>query len=1061
MLKTSFFFLFLLLVFKSGAQESMIVSGKVTDVKGSPIVGASVVVVNKHLGTATDLSGHFRLEIPEGSRYLRVSCIGFEGRRVQVRKNMEIILRMENIVLDESFVVAYGTARRGSFSGSASVLSGDQFRDRAVSVGTAPLEGLMSGVILGESNGQPGAAPSLRIRGFGSVNAGSSPVYVVDGMIYHGELCDLNPADIQSITVLKDAASASLYGLSAGNGVVLIHQNRGNASRPMLHFAMKQGFCERGIPEYDRVGIADYYPLQWEMLRNGLLSAGEEISVASTNVTRELYGKLLSNPFAGISNDEIVLANGSLNPEAKQLLYDDLDWGNYLFRKGYRGEYNVSYNARFRNSGLYVNLGYLDEQGYVVHSGLERFTARLSGDFQPFSRLKAGLDLNFSRINGDLANTRDNPSNAVNPFYFTRYIGPVFPVHVYDRDKGEYVTDALGNRIYDYSERGSVFAFNNRNIVEETLRNRDHFERNTFMGRGFAELTLWKGLAATCRIGIDSYDQRREQYELKGVASSPGRFSSSSVRGTAVTVNEFLNYQRNFSGHQVALLLGHESYDYKNESLSGTRQDQVLEDTYVMSDFLTISRLLSYTDTYRKEGYLLRVGYNYGNLYDFSVSYRRDGSSRFGRGNRWGNFWAVGASWNIGRETFLEKVSGLDYLKFRISYGKTGNDAVLRSTSLPNTYAADYYPSQSLYMLGANNALEPGIAFSGFGNPDLKWETQISFDMAVEFSCWGSLSGTVEYFRKDSRDLLFHVPQVLSSGTTSLWMNTGSVRNRGVELVLDSRLLQRGKWKWEIGINATFLHNEIISMPASQPEISDATGKLRVGVPLYNFWLKEYRGVDPETGDAQYTFDGEHYKWNSKVCFVNEAGDSLTYYSNYARYHDAGSPVPKVYGGISTRIRFLGVELSGVLSYAIGGKAYNTGYSVLMYHGKYGQAFHRDILKRWQKPGDRTDVPRLDDAVANKRLGSIQSAAQNNAVSDRWLMNAGYLNVKSVTLQYHIPRNWFKHYGITDASIYIGGENLYLLSAMKGFDPRQLFKGVISVSNTPARTFTFGLNVTL
>lgn len=1060
MLKSFFFLLFFWSYFSVFAQKHSVV-GEVRDIAGDPVVGASIVTSDKRVGTSSDIRGQFRIEVPEGVRYLQVSCLGYAPRRIVVNDSMFVILRVQSELLDESLVVAYETTRRSRFTGAASVLEGERFHDRAISVVTNSLEGLLPGVQVGESDGQPGASSSLRIRGFGSVNAGSHPVYVVDGSIYNGELCDLNSFDIQSITVLKDAASAALYGSSAGNGVVLIRLNKGFAGRPALHFNMKQGFSERGIPEYDRVGLSDYYRLEWEMLRNGLVSGGESVESAGQKASLGLFGKLNSNPFDGVADTEIVLPDGSLNPAAGRLLYDDLDWASSLFRRGYRGEYNLSYHFGRSKSNFYLSLGYLDENGYVVNSGLERISARLSAEFQPISRLKAGLDLNVLRTDGDLANTRDNASNPVNPFYFTRYIGPIYPVHKYDSEQKKYVTDAFGKRVYDYSERGAVASFNNRNIVEETARNRNHFERNGFVGRGYCELTFWEGLTATVRLGIDSYDQRREQYELKGVASSPGRLSSSSIRGTTVTATELIAYERGWFNHELSLLLGHESYAFQYEVLSGVRQDQVLDDIYEMSDFLTISRLSSYTDTYRKEGYFFRMGYNYDRRYEFSFSYRRDGSSRFSAGHRWGNFWSVGGLWNVGREWFFSGLNHLDYLKLRASYGHTGNDAVLRPTTLPNTFSADYYPSQSLYTLGANNALEPGIAFSGFGNPALKWETQASLDFALEFSWGGKWSGVVEYFRKDSRDLLFEVPQVLSSGTTSLWMNTGKVRNSGLELSLNGTLLHRGKWNWKMGLNATFLHNEITEMPQTQPEIVDATRKLRVGSPIYNFWLKEYRGVNPETGDAQYTFDGAHYKWNSKVCYVDAAGDSLTYYSSYAKYHDAGNPIPRVYGGLTTDLSFGGWEISGVVGYSLGGKTYNTGYSVLMYNGKYGQAFHRDILCRWQKPGDRTDVPRLDDAVANKRLASIQSAAQTNAVSDRWLMSASYLSLKSVTLSYRLPENLLRRCGVTMTKIYISGENLALWSAMKGFDPRQLFKGVVSVSNTPARTFCAGISLTI
>ena len=1047
-----------LLSFSCFSQSFREVSGVVVHSDGSPVIGASVVADGSSLGVSTDLTGHFRLRVPSNLSWLSISFVGLQTVRVAVSDSVRVVLRAYSSPLDESVVVAYGRESRSNLVGSASFLDGDLFLLRPVSVISSALEGLVPGLRVGEGSGQPGASPALRLRGFGSVNAGNSPVIVIDGSLYNGELCDLNPSDIASLSVLRDAASCALYGSSAGNGVILITLRTGRSERPTLRFSLSQGFSERGIPEYNRVGVRDYYPLQWEMLRNGLISGGASAEDAALRASSGLYDKLCSNVFSGVPDGQIVLPDGSLNPAANALLYDDLDWSSPLERKGYRGEYQLSYGMRQDRGDFYASLGYLKENGFIVRSDLERISGRLSGNYRPCGWLHTGVSVGLVRSNGNLSDTQDNASDLTNPFYFTRYIGPIYPVYAHAPNDNSYVLDALGRRTYNYTLRGDAGTFDGRNIVEETLRNRSHFSRTSYSGRGFAEATLPAGFRARVSIGLDGYDQRRMSYEMKGPGSSPGRLSNSSTRGSSITANEQLEYLGTFGSHSVSVLAGHESYSYRYDAFSGNRQDQVLEDVYVMSNFLTFVRQNSYTDTYRKEAWFFRAGYSYADRYTVSGTYRRDGSSRFSPSCRWGSFWSLGAAWRLDRESFLRDLSGVDYLKLRVSYGSTGNDNILRGTSLPNTYSSNYYPWQSLYDLGQNNGLEPGVAFSSAGSRNLKWESQESFGVGTEFGFFGVVSGTLEYFRRTTHDLLFDVPRPLSSGISSQWENSGSVLNQGVEISLDLQLLRLRDWSWDLGFNGSFFRNTVTRMPSSRPEITDATRKLRKGQPLYNFWLRDYRGVDPETGDARYAYDSG-CPWNSKVCYVDDSGDSLTYYNGYARFHNAGSPMPKFSGGVTTSVRWRNLSLDCVLAYSLGGKVYNTGYSVLMYNGKYGQALHRDILKRWQQPGDHTDVPRLDDGTLNKRLASIPSATQTNAVSDRWLFSASYLSVKSVTLSYRLPVPLLHRCGLSGMNIWASGENLFLLSAMKGLDPRQMYKGVISVAYPQARTLTFGLSL--
>lgn len=1063
MKRLCFIGVFLFFLWDIYAQHSVEIKGWITDEQDLPIAEASVRTKDGKIGVITDRHGYFQFRIPEDCKYLVISYLGKQTRQVAVKPELHVRLQDQVNELEETLVVAYGKARKRSFAGAANEIKTENLKGRPLTVISTALEGMVPGVQTGEANGQPGADISIRIRGFGSVNADNAPIYVVDGAIYRGAISDINSNDIESMTVLKDAAATALYGSSAGNGVVLITTKIAHDTKPTLRFSMKQGFTDRAVPEYDRVGIHEYYPLQWEMKKNGYLLSGMNETEAAEKASANIYNYIRYNPYLGIANDEIVTTDGQLNPAATALVCEgDLDWEGALRRKGYRGEYHISYGMRNTKNDFYASLGYLQENGYLIKEDIERFSARIQGNLRPLEWLRTGLSLNFVRTNYNMANTQDNATNGVNPFYFTRYMGSVYPIHQHKMEDGSYLSDAAHDYLYDYGERGTGIAgLANRNIVEETRKNKDYSERNGINGRAYADVYLLPGLKATANLSLESYDSRKKNYTMVGPASSPGRLSLSTNRATTLTANQLLHYERSFGKHAVSALAGHESFAYKYEYLYGNKIDQILENVYEMSDFQTVYRLTSYTDFYRKEGYFLQLGYDFDQKYNFSASYRRDGSSRFEAAHRWGNFWSVGLSWRMERENFMKGVKWLDYLKWRVSYGETGNDNILQSTTLPNTFASNYYPYQSLYDLGVNNGTEAGMAFSSYGNKLLKWETQASFDLAAEFGLFRWLTGSVEYFQKNSRDLLFNVPQVLSSGNSSVWRNVGEVSNRGVELALNFKFIDTPDWTWKFGGHATFLKNKIQKMPGSQPEIIDGTRKLKVGESLYNFWLKDFRGVNPENGFVQYAFDSKNAKWNPKTCFVNEQGDSLTYNNSYARYHYAGSPLPKVYGGLNTSLRYKNIELAAVISYSIGGKVYNTGYQVLMYNGKYGQHLHADIRKRWQKPGDVTDVPRLTDSESAEATTGLKLADQANATSDRWLVDASYLNVKSVTLRYRLPRILLNKLGIQEADIFAAGDNLYLWTAMKGMDPRQLFKGVISVSNTPARTFTLGLSLTL
>ena len=401
------------------AQQMKVTGVVINEDDGEPVIGASIVVKGTTVGTITDLDGKFELEADKNAK-LVVSYVGLKTLETTAQANMRVVLSSDAQELDDIIVVAYGTAKKSSFTGSAGVVGTKDLDMRPLTNATAALEGNVSGVQVGTGSGRPGDSPNIRIRGFGSINASNAPLYVVDGSIYNGEIADINPNDIESMSILKDAASTSLYGSSAGNGVVLITTKKAKNDDTQVTFSTSQGISSRAIKEYNRVGVWDYYPLQWEMLRNQYISAnGMSATDAATEASAKIYNQLMYNPYRGVANDQIVGTDGKLNPAATQLLWgDDMDWNDAMERTGYRGEYNLSYSTKGKKSDTYVSLGYLNDNGYVIKSDFERYSARANVNVYPVKWFKTGLNISASRSQSQVANTKDN-SGIVSWRYFT------------------------------------------------------------------------------------------------------------------------------------------------------------------------------------------------------------------------------------------------------------------------------------------------------------------------------------------------------------------------------------------------------------------------------------------------------------------------------------------------------------------------------------------------------------------------------------------------------------------------------------------------------------------
>lgn len=949
-------FLLSLLVLSIGlvsAQVSKVTGVVVSAEDGEPVIGASVLVVGTNLGTITDIDGKYEIaNVPADAKHLRISYVGMETQQVSIKPGMiRTELRSDTEVIDEVVVVAYGTAKKSSFTGSASVVGAKNIEKRAITNATSALEGNTSGVQVTSALGQPGESASVRIRGFGSVNASNAPLYVVDGAVYNGDISNINPSDIESMTVLKDAASTSLYGSSAGNGVILITTKKGSntSGGTGITLNISQGWSSRAYDDYARVGVYDYYPLQWQMLKNSRISSGDTAEEAALYASENIIDELKYNPFVGVADTEIVGTDGRLNPAANALKWgDDLDWEDAAYSTGYRQEYNVSYNSSNEKSDSYASVGYLKDNGYMLKTDFERYSGRVNYNVYPVKWFKSGVNLGLVRTNSNYStSTSDNSSGYSNLSRFIRTMAPIYPVHKHDLETGEYL-DAENNSTtdpsqYTYDYEGARISSNGRDAIAETLWNEREISNMNTTARVYATIMPIEGLSLTVNYALENTDLRRKVYENPLVGdgtSGPGRLNLLTTRTLTQTFNQLINYNKSFGNHTFDILLGHENYEYKYEYEYAMKIGEVISGIYDFENFTSINELSSYTNRYRKEGYFGRLNYDYADKYYASISYRHDGSSRFSKDNRWGNFWSFGASWRISEEDFMKDISWLSNLKLRASYGQTGNDAILDADD-----DASYYPYQLLYTLGVNNASEAGIYLSSLVDTNLKWETQVSADVAIEFGLFDNrLTGSLEYFTKQSKDLLFDTSIPLSNGVSSIVQNIGKVKNNGVEFDLNYQLLRRNDWTFSIGVNGTHIKNKVTQLPAGNENgIVTGSKKYMVGHSIYEFWLRQWYGVNPENGDGLYYLDTDAYNEadgtlseSVKSTLVTIDGKQLTNSYRYAKYDYSGSAIPKLYGGFNFNLGYKDFELSAVFSYSLGGKVLDLTYANLMATDKFG-----------------------------------------------------------------------------------------------------------------------------
>ena len=1014
--------------------QNMTVKGKVT-ANGLEMPGVTVSVKGTAGGTITSLDGDFTIKADAGS-VLVFSFIGYENVEVPVKGNgpINVELREKTTDLDEVVIaVPYGTAKKSTFTGSAGVVDKKIIANSQVANVSQALQGSVAGLQSFSASGQPGEDATILIRGVGSVNASTTPLYVVDGVPYDGALSSISNQDIASITVLKDAAAASLYGSRAANGVVMITTKQGSKkSAPSIEISAKYGFSDRAVKDYEQVSTEQYFMLEWEAIRNMRMSLRnpDTAEAAAAYATQNLILNYIGiNPY-GTAYPQPIGTDGKL-VEGARLLWND-SWEDALSQDAHYTDLSARVSGGSENSQYYFSLGYMDNQGAYIGSGFKRYTLRANITSDLTKWLQVGVNVGLTHSIQDFPKSDD--SSLGNVVLAARSIPSFYPVYERDPETGAYVLDENGQRVYDYGKyrHGSYAGYNQ---AQSMLYDKNEIKRDAASVRGYLQVTPIEGLTYKMSLNIDYNSRFTHDYANPTYGKEPvtGSVSKSNTRTTGMTFNNVVNWEHTFGEvHNVRLMAGQEYYEYNTSNFGGSRSN-VITDGYFEPDVAsTLTGFSGNSDQYKLLSYFGQAEYNYAQKYFASVSMRADGSSRFHPDNRWGAFWSFGGSWKIGREAFVEEAAGswLSDLTLRASYGAQGNDNV------------GYYAYQALYSIGSFLG-ETTLTTSRLDTPELSWETNLNANIGLDFSLWSNrLFGTVEWFQRTSKDLLFARDLVPSSGFSSIDDNIGKVRNYGWEFTLGGTPILTRDWTWRLSVNATTYKNEIVSIPTDV--MWSGTKKWVKGGSLYDFWMYEWAGVDPETGDAQWymtdTETGERVKTTNYGSLTSQ--DKVK----------VGNALPKVSGGFQSDLTWRDLSLSMAFAYSIGNKIYNRDKASLMgVSGANGSTMSKDLLNRWTPENTQTDVPRLE----------YDQTSYFTSASTRWLVDGSYLRLKTVTLNYNLPKKWIQPAMLKDVSIYVQGENLLTFSKQQGLDPEQALGGVTYWRYPAMKTLSFGINVKL
>lgn len=1051
-----------------------------------PLAGATVLPVGGGQGTATDIDGNFTLTVPSSVSKLTVSYVGMISKTVDAGTGLKIALDNSENNLDEVMVVAYGTAKKSAFTGSATVVDNAAIEKTQVTNVLNALSGRVTGMQVSNASGAPGASsPSMAIRGFSSINAGNNPLIIVDGTPFTADINTLSANDIESMTVLKDAASTALYGARGANGVIMITTKRAKLGEAKVTVDAKWGSNSRATQDYDYIkNPAQYYEAYYGALYNYATmnepankNTGLGLSPAAANTwaNNAMFNGASSlgyNVYTVPEGQMLIGSNGKLNPNAtlgRRINYNGIDylltpdnWMDEVYKSSLRQEYNLSVTQGNEKNNFYASVGYLKNEGIVVaKSDFQRFTARLSADVQAKPWLKVGAGINYARTTTNSMDGEGEDSSTGNIFAAATQIAPIYPLYVRDA-AGNIMIDQYGLQTYDYGKGNNAGLtrpiFADSNAVSDAMLNKFSQEGNVFTGNIFAEIRFLKHFKFTTNNSLNFEDARVTEVinpYYGQYKSQNGIVSKQHYRNTDVTYQQLLNYNRTFADkHNVDIMAGHEYYRNKDYVLYASKNNMFDPENDELASAIIDGSANSYTSEYNNEGWIFRGMYDYDGKYFGQISYRHDASSRFHPDHRWGNFWSIGGAWILTKESFMEDLTWLDFLKVKVAYGDQGNDNI-GNYRYTNTYSI------------INSVNNPGVVANTMGNKDISWEKNGNFSTGLEFAVLNNrLSGTFEGFYRTTKDMLMYFPLPTSYGFTGYYANVGNMMNGGLSLELTGTPVKTRDFTWTINANITYQKNRITSLPddrkTTEVEKIDDNGNIvktvkgfsngnyfyGEGESMYSFYSKKYAGVDPETGLPSYymsVLDPKTKKPTGETTTTTDYASATDYLTDVCP--------PHVFGGFSTQFQYKDFDLSLQFNYQIGGNVYDSGYATLMTSPKSGSAgtnIHADVLKAWTPENKGSNIPRY-----------TYNDEYSGQMNTRFMTDASYLSLENINFGYTLPAKLTRKAFLEKVRVYLACDNVWVWSKRQGLDPRQSFTGGSNNTYYAAiRTISGGLTVT-
>lgn len=995
------------------------IKGIVTSAEdGEPLIGATISVKgNEAQGVVTDIEGKYILQIPNSDCTLVVAYLGMKTQELKAPSSgiLNISLEAESMNLDEVVVTGYGNFSKSSFTGSANTLRADMMKNVPVMTVEQKLQGMTTGVNITSSSGQPGANQSIRIRGMGSFNASQEPLFVIDGVpVTSGSLSTggadaaymnnsktnimstLNPSDIENITVIKDAAAASLYGSRAANGVILITTKQGKAGRTQVSLNIAGGFSDAAVDFRPTLSGDQRYELLYEGLYNYALD--KQMKSPSEYAGQEI-GKYAYVPELGYT-----------------------DWRKELLRTAIHQNYEASVSGGNERTTFYASLGYNSQEGLAKNSSLDRYSARLNMSQKVGKYGEVGANVMFTQMNQEMNEER---GSSINPFLdVAMLMNPSMTVR--DKD-GNYVGAYPGTTL---------------NPLRDILTDYNRTRMTRMFSTGYASIEPLKGLKLKETLSYDYTIQKDSRYFNPLSAAGPKSGSDAQTSKGFIEYGKLisstsLNYVHTFNyKHHLDVLAAYEIESYQTDKASGERSRLPSNSNLVEPDNASVlNSFISSTQAYRMLSYLSRLNYDYDDRYYIAGSFRRDGSSRLSPKNRWGNFWSVSGMWHLSNESFMKPIKHiLSDVKIRASYGVNGNQP------------GSLYGYMGLYTYGQSYMGGFGSYESSLANPNLKWEKNYNLNIGLDLAFLSRIFLSIEYYNRDTKDLLYSLPISATTGFTNYLSNVGQLNNKGVELELRTINFATPHFNWSTVLNLSHNSNKIISLNGQLEQSIEGTWFIhKVGLPYHTFYVKEFAGVDPQNGDALYYTN----TLNKDGSYSKEITNDIS----KAQAIPYKSVNPKISGGLTNILNYKQLDLSFTLTYSLGGYSFDKLGTYIengtsnIYSSKYNLPAY--AMDRWQKPGDQTDVPRF---VYN------QSASDNN--SSRYIHSTDHLRLKNLTLGYTLPREWTRKVMVNKARFYFSGSNLLTWAKWKQYDPETPVNGEVFCEAPPMRTFSFGVQLT-